>query len=79
MDTISMKSENNKTSGPHVLIPKPTDKLDLRKGKKNVELLNLSIYSTGKSIKSSYIIASNLKYQLQHGMRNFDFQMGHIL
>ena len=61
MDTISMKSENNKTSGPHVLIPKPTDKLDLRKGKKNVELLNLSIYSTWKSIKSSY---NNIKFKI---------------
>ena len=41
-----MKSENNKTSGPHILIPKPIDKLDLRRGGKNVELLNLSIYYT---------------------------------
>ena len=30
MDTIFMKSENNKTSKPHMLITKLTDKLDLR-------------------------------------------------
>ena len=30
MDTIFMKSENNKSSEPYVLILKLTDKLDLR-------------------------------------------------
>ena len=32
MDTISMNSENSKTSQPYVLILKLTDKLDLRIG-----------------------------------------------
>ena len=34
MDTIFMNSENSKTSKPHVLILKLTDKLDLRRGEK---------------------------------------------
>ena len=29
-----MNSENSKTSEPHILIPKVSDKLDLRKGEK---------------------------------------------
>ena len=36
MDTIFVNYENNKTSEPHVLILKLTDKLDLGRGKKNV-------------------------------------------
>ena len=34
MDAIFMNSENSKTSKPHVLILKLTDKLDLRRGEK---------------------------------------------
>ena len=34
MDTIFMNSENSKTSKPHILILKLTDKLDLRRGRK---------------------------------------------
>ena len=54
MDTISMNSENSKTSESYVLILKLTDNLDLRKGEKVIALLNLSIYYTWKNIKSSY-------------------------
>ena len=54
MDTIFMNSENSKTSEPHVLILKLTDKLDLRRGEKIIALSNLSIYYTWKNIKSSY-------------------------
>ena len=49
-----MNSENSKTSKPHVSIPKLTDKLDLRRGKKSIALSNLSIYYTWKNIKRSY-------------------------
>ena len=38
-----MNSENNKTSKPHVLILKLTDKIDLRRGGKSVALSNLNI------------------------------------
>ena len=46
MDTIFMNSENSKTSEPHVLILKLTDKLDLRTDEKIIALSNLSIYCT---------------------------------
>ena len=36
-----MNSESSKTSEPHVLILKLTDKLALRRGQKNVTLSNL--------------------------------------
>ena len=49
-----MNSKNSKTSKPHVLILKITDKLDLRTGEKIIALSNLSIYYTWKNIKSSY-------------------------
>ena len=61
MDTIFMNSENSKTPKPHVLILKPTDKLDLRIGEKVIALSNLSIYYTWKNIKSSY---SNNKFKI---------------
>ena len=54
MDTIYVNSENSKTSEPHILIRKLTDKLDLRRGEKIIALLNLSIYYTWKNIKSAY-------------------------
>ena len=49
-----MNSENSKTSKPHVLILKLTNKLDLRIGEKIIALSNLSIYYAWKNIKSSY-------------------------
>ena len=54
MDTIFMNSENTKTSKLHVLILKPTNKLDFRIGEKAIVLSNLSIYYTWKNIKISY-------------------------
>ena len=61
MDTIFMNSENSKTSKPHVLILKLTNKLDLRIGKKIIALSDLSIYYTWKNIKSSY---KNSKFKI---------------
>ena len=46
MDTISMNSENSRTSEYCVLVLKLTDKLDLRRRQKIVALSNLSIYYT---------------------------------
>ena len=53
MDTIFMNSENSKTSEPHVLILKLTNKLDLKIGEENFALPNISIYCTWKNIKIS--------------------------
>ena len=61
MYTIFMNSENSKTSKPHVLIFKLTDKLDLRVGKKSIALSNLNIYYTLKNIKSSH---NNNKFKI---------------
>ena len=38
MDIIFMNSKNSRTSEPHVLILKLTDKLDLRRGEKSIGL-----------------------------------------
>ena len=54
MDTIFMNSEKSKTSKPHVLTLKLTNKLDLRIGDKVIALSNLRIYYTWKTIKSTY-------------------------
>ena len=61
MDTIFMNSENIKTSEPHVLILKLTNKLDLRRSEKSFALSNLSIYYTWKNVKSSY---NNNKFKI---------------
>ena len=61
MDTIFMNSENSKTSKPHVLILKVTNKLDLRTGEKIIALSNLSIYYTSRNIKNSY---NNNKFKI---------------
>ena len=72
MDTIFMNSENSKTSKPHVLILKLTNKLDLRIGKKVIALSNLSIYYTWKNIKSSY---NNNKFKISAPTWNDKFQL----
>ena len=76
-----MNFENSKTSEPHLLILKLTDKLDLGRGKKSIALSNRSIYCTWENIKCSctHKITTNLKYQLQHEMINLNYQMDHIL
>ena len=56
-----MNSGNSKTSKPHVLILKLTDKLDLKRGEKSIALSNLSIYYTWKNTKSSY---NNYKFKI---------------
>ena len=54
MNTIFMNSENSKTSKPHILKLKLTDKLDVRLDKKVIALSNVSMYYTWDNIKSSY-------------------------
>ena len=67
-----MNSENSKTSKPHVLILKTTDKLDLRRGEKIIALSNLSIYYTWKNIKSSY---NNNKFKISAPTWNGKFEL----
>ena len=72
MDTILMNSENSKTSNPHVLVLKLTNKLDLRIGEKIIALSNLSIYYTWKNIKSSY---NNNKFKISAPTWNDEFEL----
>ena len=72
MDTIFMNSKNIKTSEPHVLILKPTDKLDLRMCEKSIALSNLSIYYTQKNIKSSF---NNNKFKTSAPTWNDEFEL----
>ena len=78
MDTIFMNNENSETSEPYAVILKLTDKLDRRRGKKSIALSNISIYYSRNNRKSSYN-NKNLKYQLQHGTINLNYQMDYIL
>ena len=72
MDTIFMNSENSKTSKPHILKLKLTDKLDLRLYKKVIALSNLSIYYTWNNIKSSY---NNNKFKISTPTWNEEFTL----
>ena len=48
-----MNSDNSRNSEYHILVLKLTNKLDQRRGQKNVTLSNLSIYYPRKNIKNS--------------------------
>ena len=72
MNTIFMNSENSKTSKPHVLTLKLTNKLDLRIGEKVITLSNLSIYYTWRNIKSSY---NNNKFKISAPTWNDKFEL----
>ena len=72
MDTIFMDSENSKTSKPHVLILKLTNKLDWRIGEKIIALSNLSIYYIWKNIKNSY---NNDKFKISAPTWNDTFEL----
>ena len=61
MNTVFMNSKNSKTSKPHVLILKFTDKSDLRSGENRTPSSNLTVYKTLKNIKSSY---NNNKFKI---------------
>ena len=73
-----MNSENSKTSDPHRLLLNLSDKINLKRSDKYVALSNLSITIHGKILKSHAKII-NLKYQLQHGIKNLNYLMDHIL
>ena len=70
-----MNSKSCKTSDPHRLL------LNL---KDEIKLINMLFYQIFKKIKRKKIRAinlrtMNLKYQLQHGMKNLNYLMDHIL
>ena len=74
MDNIFMNSKNSKTSKPHVLILKFTDKLDLRRGENRIALKILVFITRGKT-KSLYnnkfkitVPTWNNKFELHDGL-----------
>ena len=78
MTTIFINSENSKTSDLQRLLLNLTDKIDQRRKDKYIALSNFRIYYTWKNIKSHTRII-NLKYQLQHRMKNLNYLMDHII
>ena len=75
MDTIFMNSENSKTSKPHILKLKLTDKLDLRLDKKVILHYQILAFIIHGIIYKVHIIIINLKYLHQHGTKNLHYQM----
>ena len=67
-----MNSEKSKFSESHILIFKPIDKLDLRRGEKIIASSNLSIYYTWKNIKNSY---NNNKFKISAPTWNDEFEL----
>ena len=67
-----MNSENSKTSEPHILKLKLTDKLDLKLDMKVTALSNLSIYYKWNNIKSSY---NNNKFKISTRTWNEEFTL----
>ena len=67
-----MNSENSKTSEPHILKLKLTDKLNLRLDKKVIALSYVSMYYTWNNIKSSY---NNNKFKISTLTWNEEFTL----
>ena len=72
MDTIFTNSEDIKISHNHRLLLNVTDKVDLRRSDKYVDLSNLSIHYTWKSIKMSY---KNSKFKILAPILNEEFEL----
>ena len=72
METIFMNTKNSKTNELHRLKLDLTDKLNLKDSKKNMALVNLSIYYTWKNIKSEY---NNNKYKISAPTWNETFDL----
>ena len=72
MDTIFMNSENSKTSEPHILKLKLTDKLDIQIGEKVISLSFLGICYTWKNIKS---LCNNNKFKISAPTWNEEFTL----
>ena len=61
MGTIFMNTENSKTNESHRFKLDLADKLNLKNPKKNMALVNLSIYYTWKNVKSE---CNNNKFKI---------------
>ena len=72
MEIIFMITENSKTNEAHRSKLDPADKLNLKNPKKNIALVNLSIYYTWKNIKSE---CNNNKFKISAQTWNETFDL----
>ena len=72
METVFMNTENSKTNESHRFKLDLADKLNLKNPKKNMALVNLSIYCTWKNIKSEY---NNNKFKISAPTWNKTFDL----
>ena len=72
MATILMNSENSKTSKSHILTLNLNNKIDLKRGEKNIALSNINIYYTWRNITGSY---NNNKFKISAGTQNDEFKL----
>ena len=75
MNTIFMNSKNSKTFDPHKLLLNLTDKINLKRSDKYIDLSNLSnlsIYYTQKNVKKSY---KNNKFEILPPTWNEEFYL----
>ena len=72
METFFMNSKNSKTNEPNTFQYDLIDKLDLKNPNKNMALANLSIYYTGKNVKSIY---KNNKFKIPAPALNETFDL----
>ena len=72
METIFMNTENSDTNEPQRFRLTLSDKLDLKYPNKNAALANVSIYYTGKIIKSTY---NNNKFKTSAPNWNDEFEL----
>ena len=72
IETIFMNTKNSKTNESHRFKLDLADKLNLKNPKKNMALVNLSIYYTWKNIKSEY---NNNKFKISAPNWNETFDL----
>ena len=72
METIFMNTENSKTNEPHRFKLDLADKRNLKNPNKNIALVNLSIYSTWKNIKTK---CNNNKFKTSASTWNENFDL----
>ena len=75
---IFMNSKNSETSDPHRLLLNFTDKTDKRR-QINIFLYQILAFFIHGKIFKNHIRILNSKHDLQHGMKNLDYLMDHIL
>ena len=79
METIFIKTENNKTNEPQKFVLNVSQRLPLRIPNKQVALQNLSIYYTWKNIRKQYKNNKSIIIALQREMMNLNYQMVLVL